>query len=471
MKQEYHRALEQICLSEEARARIISVLEQKERGLKRPRRRIGRLILVCAVLILLLLGTGAAVVSRVGVLELFFQGDTSQLEPFVQTGASAQDKNYRLTLDSSICDGDTLYVVITVEGLHEQAVENLKNNQVVADCYRAAWGREMPENLMEQGQGDISVFQFQMEAGNHMSSFGFEELPAPSETSRSWQLQLTLTGLEHLQTEPIGLRLGFMEESCVLQIPVDQMPQVVRVSIARELSVDWNGGEEVFVDHVEIGPTRFTYVGKYPDSVSSLAPLVFFRMKDGQILTRKQMGLELEMRDIPGPANVFGKELAEIVYTSRSVMDLTEIASVILGTAEFSLNGEPLGEVQMKEQLYPFSIEVGEGGAEYAGPYAASMEELCKKLGAEYQWDEINKRATGVYQGISLSLTAGESLALVNGERKEIETRVRGKDGVFTQVPMPAVEYHGGISAAILFFGEVWGLEFQVLDGEIIVVP
>ena len=60
MKQEYHRALEQICLSEEARARIISVLEQKERGLKRPRRRIGRLILVCAVLILLLLGTGAA---------------------------------------------------------------------------------------------------------------------------------------------------------------------------------------------------------------------------------------------------------------------------------------------------------------------------------------------------------------------------------------------------------------------------
>ena len=272
MKQEYHRALEQICLSEEARARIISVLEQKERGLKRPRRRIGRLILVCAVLILLLLGTGAAVVSRVGVLELFFQGDTSQLEPFVQTGASAQDKNYRLTLDSSICDGDTLYVVITVEGLHEQAVENLKNNQVVADCYRAAWGREMPENLMEQGQGDISVFQFQMEAGNHMSSFGFEELPAPSETSRSWQLQLTLTGLEHPQTEPIGLRLGFMEESCVLQIPVDQMPQVVRVSIARELSVDWNGGEEVFVDHVEIGPTRFTYVGKYPDSVSSLAP-------------------------------------------------------------------------------------------------------------------------------------------------------------------------------------------------------
>ena len=97
-------------------------------------------------------------------------------------------------------------------------------------------------------------------------------MPAPSETSRSWQLQLTLTGLEHPQTEPIGLRLGFMEESCVLQIPVDQMPQVVRVSIARELSVDWNGGEEVFVDHVEIGPTRFTYVGKYPDPASSLAP-------------------------------------------------------------------------------------------------------------------------------------------------------------------------------------------------------
>lgn len=86
MKQEYHRALEQICLSEEARARIISVLEQKERGLKRPRRRIGRLILVCAVLMLLLLGTGAAVVSRVGVLELFFQGDTSSWNHLFRRG-------------------------------------------------------------------------------------------------------------------------------------------------------------------------------------------------------------------------------------------------------------------------------------------------------------------------------------------------------------------------------------------------
>lgn len=471
MRQEYHRALEQIRLSEEARARIIGTLEQRERGLGRPRRRTGRLILVWAALILLLLGTGAAVVSRTGVLELFFQGDTSQLEPYVQTGEGTQDENYRLTLDSSICDGDALYAVITVEGLHEQAVEELKNNQVVADCYRAAWGREMPEDLMEQRRGDISVFQFQMEAGNHMSSFSFEELPDPSETGRSWQLRLTLTGLDHPQTEPIGLRLGFMEESCVLQIPVDQTPQTVRVPIERELSVDWNGGEAVFVDHVEIGPTRFTYVGKYPDTASSLAPLVFFRMRDGQILTRKQMGLELETRDIPGPTNVLGRELAEIVYTARSVMDLREIASVILGTDEFSLDGEALGAVRIEGPLYPFSIEAGAGGAEQAGPYAASMEELCRKLGAEYRWDGENKRATGVYRGTSLSLTAGEALALVNGETREMEAPVRGADGAFTQVPLPAVEYRGGISAAILFFGEVWDLEFQVLDGEIIVVP
>lgn len=59
-------------------------------------------------------------------------------------------------------------------------------------------------------------------------------------------------------------------------------------------------------------------------------------------------------------------------------MDLTEIASVILGTAEFSLNGEPLGEVQMKEQLYPFSIEVGEGGRRVRGP-------LCRKHGRAVQ--------------------------------------------------------------------------------------
>ena len=214
-----------------------------------------------------------------------------------------------------------------------------------------------------------------------MSSFGFEELPAPSETSRSWQLQLTLTGLEHPQTEPSACAWDSWRRAVCSRSPWTDA-QVVRVSIARELSVDWNGGEEVFVDHVEIGPTRFTYVGKYPDTASSLAPLVFFRMKDGQILTRKQMGLELEMRDIPGPANVFGKELAEIVYTSRSVMDLTEIASVILGTAEFSLNGEPLGEVQMKEQLYPFPLR---GGRRAAQSTRAPMPQAWKSCARNWE--------------------------------------------------------------------------------------
>ena len=116
MKQEYHRALEQICLSEEVRARIISVLEQKETRAERPRRRIGEAdSSVCRAHPAPSGDRGRCRVAgrRAGAL---FQGDTSQLEPFVQTGASAQDKNYRLTLDSSICDGDTLYVVITVEG-------------------------------------------------------------------------------------------------------------------------------------------------------------------------------------------------------------------------------------------------------------------------------------------------------------------------------------------------------------------
>lgn len=58
-----------------------------------------RSLLLAAALVLLT--ATAAAVSRAGVLELFFQGDTSQLEPYVQTALdTAENQDYRLTVDS-----------------------------------------------------------------------------------------------------------------------------------------------------------------------------------------------------------------------------------------------------------------------------------------------------------------------------------------------------------------------------------
>ena len=127
MKQEYNRAMDRVRLSREGEAQILEALERGgEERRRRPAGRPWRTALAAAAVLVLMTGTVFAVAYQTGVLEAFFQGDTSQLEPYVQTQvASAGNGDYRLTVDSTLNDGRTLYAVITVEGLNEQAAADL----------------------------------------------------------------------------------------------------------------------------------------------------------------------------------------------------------------------------------------------------------------------------------------------------------------------------------------------------------
>ena len=73
--------------------------------------------------------------------------------------------------------------------------------------------------------------------------------------------------------------------------------------------------------------------GKYPQTLDYELS-VLFHTKDGEVLTCEDLGLDLAIRDIPGPADVFGREFAEIVYTSKTVIDLTQIEAIVLDGQE-----------------------------------------------------------------------------------------------------------------------------------------
>ena len=140
MKQDYNRAMDQLHLPPQAEQRILTALESRAKQPKKRNWRIGAALAAAAVL---MTGSAFAVAYRSGVLEAFFHGDTSQVEPYVQTAVgSAENQDYRLTVDSAVCDSQTLYAVITVEGLNDQAVEDLKSNQVIAESHREVWGQE-----------------------------------------------------------------------------------------------------------------------------------------------------------------------------------------------------------------------------------------------------------------------------------------------------------------------------------------
>ena len=92
-----------------------------------------KLLLSLAAALVVLTGSAVAVANHYGVLDLFFTGDTGQLEPYVQTAVdSAENSDYRLTMDSSLDDGHTIYAVITVTGLNCQTIEHVKSSQVFA---------------------------------------------------------------------------------------------------------------------------------------------------------------------------------------------------------------------------------------------------------------------------------------------------------------------------------------------------
>ena len=81
------------------------VLEQIETGeadsnakRRRPMRK-KRLLLSLAAALVVLTGSAVAVGSQMGWLNLFFQGDASALEPYVQTElGSAENEDYRFTV-------------------------------------------------------------------------------------------------------------------------------------------------------------------------------------------------------------------------------------------------------------------------------------------------------------------------------------------------------------------------------------
>lgn len=134
MKQEFNRAMDQVTLPPEAEARIISVLEGKTAG--SPPRRPGRrwkTAAAAAAAAILMTGAAFAAAYQAGVLDLFFQGDTGSLEPYVQTTIpSAEHEGYRLTVDNSLYDGQNLYILMTVEALNQQAASELEHLRIAS---------------------------------------------------------------------------------------------------------------------------------------------------------------------------------------------------------------------------------------------------------------------------------------------------------------------------------------------------
>lgn len=392
-----------------------------------------KLLLSLAAALVVLTGSAVAVANHYGVLDLFFTGDTSQLESYVQTAVdSAENSDYRLTLDSSLYDGQNIYAVITVTGLNDQAIEDLKSNKVIAETHRETWGQEMVDSLMESGDTGPDTLCFDFTA--HPSAMSSGELPAPSDSSRSWEINVMLQQYVGAQTEPFELWLDFLGRDCAVQIPMDSVLNSVHLTPNQEVTMNPELGWTGVLKEFNLTPISYTiqfeqegeWSGGLPRTSYEYKEIFFLRMKDGSVWTPNQLGAMNWQFDTP--------------------IDLEQVQSVIFGDTEFPVDGSQPFPAEVDKHLYPFTVQMDVEERYYH--WYLPLEAICQGLGADYTWDEETQTATATYRGVTIEATVGSTDVLVNGEAisqnlvnsdgEEVIRYVRWKNGTL-YVPFEAV--------------------------------
>ena len=354
MKQEFNWAMDQVKLPPEAEERILRALEEQKAG-KAPRRprRTWKTAFAAVAAAVLMTGTAFAAAYQAGVLDIFFQGDTSSLESYVQTAVgSAENEDYRFTVNSTYYDGMSIYAVVTLEGLTDQAAERLFSNQVFADYYAQLYGQEEfdalllkdPDWLETSSRLEMFVTNIRDEFGNVV--IGYEVPPQsefPDESGRmiSWKIKFDLFQWTGPTDMPFRVWVNFMGEDYAVAIPLNEVAKTAHLEPNYTICMDMPTNEQAIVREIYVTPTQIYYRMDYLSAARALqlenieGDWFALRMQDGTIIKESQINLT-------GTGGWSDKTMQyESISTLKSLAfsDVSEVYSIILGDTEFPLDG------------------------------------------------------------------------------------------------------------------------------------
>lgn len=400
-------------------ARVNAALEREEGpgNTKPSKKRPVKLFAILAAALALMTGMAFAAAYQLGLLELFFpDGDTSQLEPYVQDAVgSAENGDYRFTVNSALYDGQNIYTVVTVEALNGQAADDLMSNRVFAETHREDWGDDMVDSLL--ASGDTGPDGIQYASSTLSGGMRIRELPNPSKASRSWQINILFSEYVGPQDEPLPVWLAFMGRGCAVEIPLDTLLESIRLTPNEEVLVSEPAGLRGILTEFVLTPTSFDYtveeIGDWPAQrreyekpyyLPELKNPFFLRMKDGAVLTQSQLGASYPNFSTP--------------------VDLTQVVSIIFGDREFPVDSSPSFPANIDPRLYPFEVEYPPyEDLSFIWQNKISFQQLCQGLGADYTWDENTKSATATYRGVTISATLDSNILTVDGQPVEMTWR------------------------------------------------
>lgn len=238
-----------------------------------------------------------------------------------------------------------------------------------------------------------------------------------------------------------------MGEDHAVSIPLDTMLEPIHLTPNEPVTIDTITGQQAILKEFTLSATSYSLELQVEGLPAHTRPQtytvpLFLRMKDGSVLTRAQL---------LSPSG--GQQF-------RTVLDLSQVASVIYGYTEFPTDGSAPRPAQLDARLYPFRTEIiPEPFHGTARSYIADAASLCRGLGADFSWDPVSRSLTAVYRGTTLELTAGSVTALINGVPSVMETVQYDPSGQAVSVPLPACENGNTLSAIDQIFLDAWDLD------------
>lgn len=371
-----------------------------------------------------LVGTTLAVTVHWDVLDTYFRGDTSSAKLLVDHEVrSISDKDYTLTVESSVSDGTTALLLVRLDALTEESREFM-----FSDDFNGIDTWSIYPLLPEENNGGDTPTPSSW-------GVGYSELgELRTEDSTFWRFDVDLAGATALR-----VRMGYMEEGAALEFdltPADSVTVDIGATGPGAPTLDNAQGGDLIVDSVTLSPLTCQVDATIADPDREADPLLFFLMKDGTLITTGQSLTAVSAQRIQG-------EQWSFHYRFQSVMDLSQLAAVVFDGTAYPLDGGKPYAVEIDSKLYPFYLPLMDPITEDGG-YALPVEALCKALEAPYDWAGETQTATCTYRDITIILNVGSSTVLVDGKPMDLDEPVVLRDGTL---------------AASWKLSEFWGLD------------
>lgn len=418
------------------RGRVNAALDTAPPKRRQPMRHKTRFAAILIAAAVALGGTTLAFTARWDVLDAFFRGDTAPAQSLVdRESRSVSDGNYTFTVESSVSDEDTAYLVVRVDALTDAAAQQLYSKYFINMDTFSVYPVADPEEPVPEDLGVDEQTGCHIPARVAMSMGAGEIEQAATETSRTWQLDVALDSKE--AANYLHARLCYMDRDCTIAVPLSPAESItldIGAAGPGAPTSDSAQGGTIVLESVTLSPFTCQVDARHVDGNKEVDPLLFFLQEDGTLRTSGQLLQHVS-------TSYHSDGTADYSYQLQEVLDLSQLAAVVFDGTAYPLDGGEPYAVEVDPKLYPFQLplmdRLSEGGA-----FALPLEALCEALGAGYTWDGETRTAVCSYRDVTLEFTVGSSTVLVNSEPVTAEEAPALQDGTLA-VSYDTAEYWG----------------------------